>query len=185
MTNDSLYPLSGPGKHAPSLPYAGTSGYSGTEASEERARSRDANGRTATLQARVEDYISLGFGIGRTIAEIRDRFPTEHHGSLSGALTALHKAGRIQRLALQRGRCSVYVLPDYVMDRETVPPKQRGQRDEALDAAINRVKDYLDGRSENPTLQDRPVIASSWRKDSDTYNNLWAEDLYLMLKALR
>lgn len=106
----------------PITPYAGTSGWSGTAASEERARSRDADGKTLSVQSRVHTLVALGGMSGRTIAEIRDRAPDEHHGTLSGALTALHKAGKILRLTEQRDRCSVYVCPQFLHDRQVISP---------------------------------------------------------------
>lgn len=195
MTNDGLYPLRGLGAHRPnpaaslamaSLPYAGTSGYSGTATSEERAHERDSSGKTATVQQRVLAYVLSKWTDGATIAEIRVAIPDEHHGTLSGALTALHKSGQITRLKDERrGKCSVYVHRAHINGRETVAPRRMKQRDQGLNDALNRVKAYLDGRSENSTLNTRDVIASSWRRDGDQYNHLRVEDLRLILKALR
>jgi hypothetical protein len=44
-----------------------------------------------------------------------------HHGQASGALSNLHRSGLILRLAERRGRCGIYVTPDNVADRPTVP----------------------------------------------------------------
>jgi hypothetical protein len=44
-----------------------------------------------------------------------------HHGTVSGALSALHKDKRIARLTERRKRCLVYVALDYVDGRETRP----------------------------------------------------------------
>jgi hypothetical protein len=106
-----------------SLPYAGSSGWSGSEASRQRAEERDSSGKTALLQHQVEAYV-LQTGIwGATIAEVRHMFPEHHHGGLSGTLTDLHKGGRIMRLTDKRGKCSVYVSPRFLHGREAVPPK--------------------------------------------------------------
>lgn len=110
---------------AVSLPYAGTSGYSGSEASRERAERRDRGGETLTLQQRVARVAAALGPTGVTIAELRKTIYWEHHGSLSGALTVLHKSGRLLRLREQRGGCSIYVAPRFLLDREPVPPKRR------------------------------------------------------------
>lgn len=169
-----------------SLPYAGTSGYSGTASSEERARTRDASGKTATVQQTVLVHVLRRGGDGITIAELRNEIPGEHHGTLSGALTALHKSGQVTRLKDERrGKCSVYVHRNCVEGRETIAPRRLKERSEELNDAVNRVAEYLNGRSENPTLQTRDIIASSWRKEGDEYNNLSVDDLRLIIKALR
>jgi hypothetical protein len=51
-----------------------------------------------------------------------------HHGQASGALSNLHRTGRVVRLKERRGRCGVYVLPIYVDGRETVPHKSNKRR---------------------------------------------------------
>jgi hypothetical protein len=51
-----------------------------------------------------------------------------HHGQASGALSVLHKEGRIARLTERRNRCAVYVLPEYVQGRETSPHGGKGPR---------------------------------------------------------
>jgi hypothetical protein len=109
--------------HPASLPYAGTSGWSGSEASRQRAEERDSSGKTAVLQDDVEAYVANRGIYGATIKDVRDAFPDHHHGSLSGALTVLHKGGRLMRLEEQRDKCSVYVLPVFLHGRRAVPPK--------------------------------------------------------------
>ena len=42
-----------------------------------------------------------------------------HHGQASGALSVLHKEGRLARLRNRRDKCAVYVLPEFVHGRET------------------------------------------------------------------
>jgi hypothetical protein len=114
----------GPGGPTPSLPYAGTSGWSGSDASRERAEERDRSGKTATTQQMILDRMTRLGPDGQTIKDLREAYRTEHHGTLSGALTALHKAGRIARLTEKRDRCSIYVAPEFVNGRETVEPKR-------------------------------------------------------------
>lgn len=113
-------------------PYAGTSGYSGSDASRERAETNDSNGRTASVQSRVFAYVTGCREFGATIAEIRDAIPSEHHGTLSGALSVLHKEGILARLTEKRNRCSVYVLPGYVGTREQATPRQPKPQPTAL-----------------------------------------------------
>src|SRR5688500_698442 len=103
-----------------SLPYAGTSGWSGAEASRTRADERDSDGRTGRIQGKILRLLRMNGTWGVTIKQLRNPCPTEPHGTLSGSLTALHKSGRVARLTEQRDKCSVYVLPAYVRDREAV-----------------------------------------------------------------
>jgi len=42
-----------------------------------------------------------------------------HHGQASGALSKLHRRGKIARLTERRDRCKVYVHPDFVNGRDT------------------------------------------------------------------
>lgn len=114
---------------AASLPYAGTSGFSGTDASMERALTRDATGKTGRVQRAVLDAAAAAGLPGVTIKDLRLEFPDEHHGTLSGALTALHQEGRLARLSTQRDRCSLYVLPINVLDRETLDPAKPKRRE--------------------------------------------------------
>ena len=79
------------------LPYAGTSGWSGSDTSRTRAVTADASGQT---------WAELGDKLGA------------HHGTASGVLSVLHKAGRIDRLTERRDRCKVYVLPEFTAGRE-------------------------------------------------------------------
>lgn len=102
----------------PILPYAGTSGHSGTDTSAERAATEDAEGVTKRRQAAVLSMVdSFGF-TGCTVVEVRAHLGL-HHGQGSGALSNLHKAGLLVRLSERRGRCKVYVTPAHVQGRET------------------------------------------------------------------
>lgn len=99
-------------------PYAGTSGWSGSETSEARARTEDADGTTRGRQQAVLAHLEDLGPQGTTWKELA-RAMGWHHGQASGALSVLHKEGRIARLAETRDRCQVYVLGQYVNDRET------------------------------------------------------------------
>lgn len=103
---------------AVSLPYAGTSGWSGTNTSKQRAVTRDTNGDTAEVQAFVYRYLLWQRETGATWKEIAEASGW-HHGIVSGALSNLHKTDKIARLLETRARCRVYVLHSYVGDRET------------------------------------------------------------------
>lgn len=105
----------------PLLPYAGTSGWSGSQASKDRAGREDSDGTTSSRQGQVLSELSSAGSHGATWKEIATALGW-HHGQASGALSILHKEGRISRLARERRlRCSVYVLPSYVRDRPTAP----------------------------------------------------------------
>lgn len=134
----------------PALPYDGgtSSGHSGSDASAQRSARRDANGATRQVQEGVLAYVTERGRDGATIVEVRDTFPADHHGTLSGALSNLHAKGLVARLAEQRDDAQVYVHPDQVAGRETVAHGRRkvGGRgrltaDEA--AALQRVRAIL------------------------------------------
>lgn len=116
----------------PSLPYAGTSGHSGTDTSRQRAVEADTSGLTNERQAWVVrrlDLIEKHAGI--TVKDLREKTDW-HHGVASSVLTTLHIAGRITRLEEKRDRCHVYVLPEYVNGRPESPhtPNKRNRSDE-------------------------------------------------------
>lgn len=108
-----------------SLTYAGGSGHSGTAASKARQEHRDATGKTSQTQQAIWRLLGRAKRKGLTIAEIREMIPGQHHGSLSGALTNLNNDGRVDLLAEKRGRCHVYVLPDYRGDRALAERRKR------------------------------------------------------------
>jgi hypothetical protein len=140
----------------PVLPYAGTSGYSGSVTSEERARRDDADGTTSHRQAQVVAFLAERQGYGATFREVGERFGW-HHGQSSGVLSVLHKAGRIDRLAERRDRCEVYVLPAYVDDRET---RQHGRRTPVLTDIERRAFDSLQAARRTGAPFDRMDVAT-------------------------
>ena len=99
------------------LPYAGTSGWSGTDTSKERAKANDSSGKTADNQEHALLMILLSGIDGITWKELSE-LTGWHHGTSSGVLSVLHKAERICRLTERRDRCRVYVYPDYLNGRE-------------------------------------------------------------------
>lgn len=119
-------------------PYAGTSGWSGSATSRERAERDDADGTTTERQRAVLALLSDRRWVGATYAEVGRTYGW-HHGQASGALSVLHKAGRVARLAKhRRGRCAVYVLPEHVQDRTTAPyrPNRARRLSEVPDADL-------------------------------------------------
>jgi hypothetical protein len=103
---------------APVLPYNGTSGWSGTDTSKQRVEESDKSGKTTRVQEFIYMHLLVRKERGSTWKEIAD-ISTLHHGKVSGALSVLHKEGKISRLLESRNRCRVYVLNEYVSGRET------------------------------------------------------------------
>jgi hypothetical protein len=105
----------------PSLPYDGTEGFVPRETSEARARAEAESGRSETRQQRIMGLLRMRGSYGATWREasthIEDRL---HHSGFTSSLSTLHKTGRVAALAEQREHCNVYVLPEYVGERETV-----------------------------------------------------------------
>lgn len=107
------------------LLYAGTSGYSGSETSERRAREQDASGVTGKRQRAVHALLAKAKAYGRTDHEVQEDLGIGH-GASSSALTALHKAGHIARLQVERYGNQVYVLGEHVNSRATSPYRPNG-----------------------------------------------------------
>ena len=148
------WPEGEPYPGVPVLPYPSrrgpTSGYAeGVATSEERARHADTSGQTQHRQGWVLGALTNAETTGLTWAEI-DRWKHWGHGSISGVLSNLHKAGKIARLTERRDGCFVYVLPEHVNGRETQEQGRPRQPQEALALAaiqaehkINRVREVL------------------------------------------
>ena len=100
----------------PQLPYNGTSGHSGTDTSKERALHADRSGKTALRQAQALNLLSQRKMRGLTWKELSE-ITGLHHGTASGVLSVLHKAGRIARLKESRNGCKVYVGLNWVQNR--------------------------------------------------------------------
>ena len=92
----------------PELPYNGSSGHSGTDTSKERALDADRSGKTALRQAQALNLLGQRQVTGITWKEFSE-ITGLHHGTASGVLSVLHKAGRIARLKETRKGCKVYV----------------------------------------------------------------------------
>lgn len=100
------------------LPYNGTSGWSGSDTSMERALNADSSGVTGDRQKKVLESLRNSGITGLTWVELQKILPL-HHGTLSGSLSVLHKQGVISRLSEKRNGCKVYVLPEFVNNRMT------------------------------------------------------------------
>lgn len=101
------------------LPYAGTSGWSGSDTSKERAEWNDNSGVTSRNHKTALELLHFKKADGLTWAELA-AITQWHHGTSSGVLSVLHKEGVIARLSeVRRNRCKVYVHPDYVLGRTT------------------------------------------------------------------
>jgi hypothetical protein len=109
---------------SPVLPYAGTSGWSGSDTSRERAERDDVDGTTSRRQSQVIFLLAGEGALGATWKEVADRLGW-HHGQASGALSVLHKEGKVDRLTTRRNRCSVYVLPQFRLGRDAAPHGRR------------------------------------------------------------
>lgn len=106
----------------PLTPYAGTSGWSGSTTSLERAVTEDLNGTTRNRQSETLTTLRMSGSSGVTWKELA-KIKNWHHGQASGVLSVLHKGGLIARLKQTRNRCAIYVLPENVEGRETAQPK--------------------------------------------------------------
>lgn len=101
----------------PYLPYAGTSGWSGSDTSKSRAVEADSTGVTTYRQQAAVFYVFREGADGMTWKELGDIMGW-HHGTASGVLSVLHKEGVLARLSERRDKCKVYVHPDFVQGRE-------------------------------------------------------------------
>lgn len=136
-----------------SATYAGTTGWSGTVTSEAQARSP----KHAHVQRGVLIEVEKRMEIGLTVADLRRIYPDLHHGSLSSALTNLHRDGKLARLEDKRDRCHIYVLPGYVNGRVTQP--------------AGRVRPATDPAG----AQDHPVGSSPQTADLAAYDRAWQD----------
>lgn len=102
----------------PLTPYAGTSGWSGSESSRERAVQEDANGTTQGRQSLTLRIVNGTKTYGITWKELSEETGW-HHGQASGVLSVLHKEGLIERLAERRNKCAIYIGLNSVNGRKT------------------------------------------------------------------
>lgn len=189
------------------LPYAGTSGHSGTDASRDRAIEADTSGTTNERQRQVlawlagEDNTWLP-ECGLTVKDVREA-TRWHHGVASSVLTTLHIAGRIARLTEKRDRCHVYVLPEYVNGRTLSPYTQNKRNRPAMsEAEIEAIEEAAFARgmqaaTEEPSFpwgQEEAREASVCMEKIDKYlrgkeefgtNVAWVSDLRRIVKRVQ
>jgi hypothetical protein len=148
------------------LPYAGTEGFAGSETSKQAAVSAVIHGTASKRQRYVLILAGRARERGITVAELRDA--SLHHGRVSGALSVLHKVGKLARLTETRGRCKVYVLPEYVNDRPTEKHGVVHKADkETVDAAATVEAWLRRGEDERALFDldpdDEPLAVAMWR----------------------
>lgn len=133
-----------------------TDGWSGSEASHERAVNETKSGLRQKRRNEAVRSLADAAGRGLTWKELAD-FRGWHHGQASGVLSVLHKEGRIVCLTLKRNRCHIYMLPEYAEGRET---REAGR------TAANRASLAVDAID----MQDRLTAAAG-----DGYDRGYAE----------
>lgn len=90
------------------VPYNGTAGWSGTNTSKERALYNLRTGKEYNNQQKALALLKQSLSQGLTWKELSQA--TEmHHGTASGVLSVLHKAGAILRTTRIRNGCKVYM----------------------------------------------------------------------------
>lgn len=104
----------------PALPYAEpdgthTIGHSGTDTSRERAI-RESGGQASARQRRLISALRARGAVGITVKELRE-LTGWHHGTASGLLSNMDKAGHIVMLGERRDGCHVYVRPTFRAER--------------------------------------------------------------------
>jgi len=147
------------------LPYAGTSGHSGSSTSAERARKLDSSGKTSDFQRGALTMIAEAEDFGVTWQELSERFKV-HHGTASGVLSVLHLAGKIERLTATRNGCKIYVSPDWVFFRPTETPKNKRLKTKTITSSVFQllgkevlVTQYSDGKT---TIAVRDYPSDTW-----------------------
>ena len=149
------------------LPYAGTSGWSGSSTSEERALDADLSGVTAARQVKAITCLYRAGTYGVTWHDLADALQW-HHGTASGVLSTLHLVGRCTRLVERRGKSQVYVLPEFVDGRETLAhgvPK-RHLTDEERSALVRCEGAVRDGYTAGLSVEDATLLVAALRRVS-------------------
>jgi hypothetical protein len=96
----------------PFLPYDGTGGHAGSEASRLRAEAEAEDGTLADRQALILDYLDRTGAGGATWATTGQALSL-HHGQVSGALSNLHQAGAVFMLRKRSNRSHPYIHAKY------------------------------------------------------------------------
>lgn len=106
----------------------GTRGSSGGGASADAALADLVKGVTNAAQKYVVIMAQQAGERGVTVAELREKTGSLHHGRVSSATTKMHIAGRLVALTERRGHAGVYVVPEYVNGREERPYRRQSAR---------------------------------------------------------
>lgn len=148
------------------LPYAGTEGYAGSETSKQAAVDAVIHGTASKRQRYVLILAGRAKERGITVAELRDA--SLHHGRVSGALSVLHKVGKLVRLTEVRDRCKVYVLPEYAGDRPVEPHGVVHKANKEVVAAAAIVEAHLRKGEDERALFDVPV------ENEELHSAMWS-----------
>jgi len=151
----------------PELPYAGSSGWSGTDTSRERAEHMDSTGKTVKNQQLALHLMDLKTAKGVTWKDLSHWFDW-HHGTASGVLSALHKSEKVVRLLERRDGCRVYVLPEYVDGRKFDLPRRNMPSKEVFEMLIE-LRKY--GKRFDPSL----MLVHYCEVKLDTYWPNWRD----------
>jgi DNA-binding MarR family transcriptional regulator len=98
-------------EYVPYRPYKGTAGWSGTDTSKARALNNLLTGKEYNNQQKALALLKDN-PAGITWKELSEA-ANVHHGTASGVLSVLHKAGAILRSANVRNRCTIYYHLQY------------------------------------------------------------------------
>lgn len=139
-----------------------TAGHSGTDTSRDRALDETASGTSKHRQETTLELLREGGLHGITVIELR-RITGWHHGQASAALSNLHKAGQVVRLAEVRDRCKVYVLPGFACAKPTEEFASRVKKPKRSDDLNTDTLDVLNWVSGIPlaTIGDQTSIVTS------------------------
>jgi len=94
------------------VPYKGTAGWSGTETSKNRAMVNLRTGKEYNNQQKALALLKDARTNGLTWKELSEHTGM-HHGTASGVLSVLHKAGAILRTINVRNGCKIYCSIEY------------------------------------------------------------------------
>lgn len=157
------------------LPYRGTEGYAGSETSKDRAVREAISGTASKRQRFILILAQRAKERGITVADVRDS--TLHHGRVSGALSVLHKVGKLARLTETRDRCKIYVLPEFVNDRPTEPHGVVHKADKETLKAAALVEEHL------RRYDDIEALFDITRENDEYTDALWTLVNYAQGKA--
>lgn len=128
----------------PALGADGTEGHNAAPASIERAARRVSSGTVSAVQVAILGNLAVQRDYGATCHEA-EAFTGVSHESYTGARTNLHRRGDVARLAEQRDRRHVYVLPEHIHGRDTVPYKANRPREpERLPEPVARAVEAIE-----------------------------------------